>query len=142
MSTTNGTTTTTLPRVSLLALNRKVVSEVEIEGDDGTGRWVGVRQFDGATYHAHQSAATTGGEGAIRAMYEIVGRLLPDATASEVERLTVESVGAVLSIASGQIAQVQALAAEHAEKNGSGRASPPSKKPRSLARATSSPKTT
>lgn len=138
MSSGNGTAP---PRVSLLALNRKIVGEVEIEGDDGNGRWVGVRQFTGETYHAHQQAAAEGGAGALAAMYEIAGKLLIGATPSEVQRLTVESVNHVLSIAGGLIADVQKVAEAQAEGNASGSASPPSNRSRKGSRATSSPLT-
>lgn len=124
MGTSNGSTngTASVPRISLVALTRKVVGEVEIESDNGPPRWVCVRAFDGQTWHLHQQMVTAEGGANVGVLYAIADRLLPDASESEVRRLTVEAVGQVIAVAAGTIEQVEQVAEARAEGNGRGRA--------------------
>ena len=128
------TPNTPLPFVDIMALSRRVVGQIRIEGDNGEPRIIGVKQFDGATFHAQQNIASR--EDPTTALYAIVQRLLPDATESEVMRLTPEAVEAVIAIASQQIDLVNRYAEAQAEGKGGRSVSRPSKSKRNASRGT------
>lgn len=123
-----------LPFVDIMALSEKVVGQVRIKGDNGQPRVIDVHQFDGATFHANEHLAAS--ENPTAALYDIVHRLLPEATESEVLRLTPEAVEAVIAIASQQIDVVNKYSEAQAEGKGERSVSRPSRSKRNGSRAT------
>ena len=70
------------------------------------GRWVRVRPIDGKGYQLLQEIEATQ---AFRLYWEIARRVLPDATQDEIDRLTPREVVAVVEIAAGNVAAVEAI---------------------------------
>jgi len=83
------------------------------------GREVAVRPItgEGARKIAAAQGVTDNGEAMLAALLDVVRSSVPELTPEEVAGLVVEQVGAVVRIASGQVADVEAAIAEQAEKN-------------------------
>lgn len=88
------------------------------------GRELVVQPLTGAA--AHKLAVTqetdTTGAGLLGALLDVMATVVPDLTAAEREALSVEQITAVLQLARGQVAEVEAqvaaqLAADGPEKN-------------------------
>lgn len=136
MSTGNGNAFAGLPNVDLYEISREFIATVDIEGDDGKKRRIGMRSFDGFT--ARAATGLKDGEQAMGRLHEIAQHLLPDATPTEIERLTPKAVLRLVEASGEAAAKVEAAGEAFAEKNGRGSASPPSKQKRKGSRATSS----
>ena len=83
------------------------------------GREVTVRPItgEGARKVAAAQSVTDNGEAMLSALLAVVRSSVVELTSEEVGALSVEQVGAVVRIASGQVTDVEASIAEQAEKN-------------------------
>jgi hypothetical protein len=112
-----------LTRINVAAITSDDAGIVTIRGADGELRDVVVKQLDGGGYHV-ASQLRPGNKVDVNEIYDTVGRVLPDATRTEVLALTVKQALAVMGIAGGQIDAVKKLIAEAVEKNGDAPVSP------------------
>lgn len=83
------------------------------------GREMTVRPMTGAAAHrvaTIQDADPTGAK-MLAALLDVVAAVVPDLTADERERLSVDQIAAIIQLSRGQIAEVETLIAERAEKN-------------------------